>query len=480
LNAGCKGVHLVYQCAKRWRRCVPTALDGLRDAPILFHDGTYSAETYAPWTTDPEDTRAPIGFLQRLPACNICCDRLSDVVIDAMRNGIGDVALACWYPEVTFYARGAHANVARMFGARVIDERPAHARIVSGLLAAEYAAGQPRLQYRAHQLGVETIRRPPYTISDDDHDWAVHRLAGDGHRHIYLATDTTHGVRSWSTDHWRQLALRLCADGYTVFTPRQRDQTITQAAALACLCDLLITNDSGMAHIAANCRIPALVLLGPTTPDVFAHSPEIRTISSTHPCTGCRFQPPFTKRCDRRCDSLAALTVDQVYTRAAEILSTVKRYGRKHDAIDEALRLFRGGTIVEVGSTRGPKIDAEGNATVAWARHSRDVYSVDIDPAATLYTQSLCPNVHAITADAIEWLSTWSRPIDLLYLDALDGWHADSQEWHLRAYLAARANCASLILIDDQETKGGLVIDQAQRDGWRLVHRQYQALLALR
>lgn len=77
----------------------------------------------------------------------------------------------------------------------------------------------------------------------------------------------------------------------------------------------------------------------------------------------------------------------------------------------------------------------------------------------------------AVTQDGVAFLEAFSRPIDLLYLDAWDAYLPGSQENHLRAYLAARKNLhtQSLILIDDtdleQSSKGRLVIPRAIEDG---------------
>ena len=44
------------------------------------------------------------------------------------------------------------------------------------------------------------------------------------------------------------------------------NQTIRQTAALIKECDLFLTNDSGLMHVAAACKVPIVAIFGPTLP----------------------------------------------------------------------------------------------------------------------------------------------------------------------------------------------------------------------
>jgi predicted O-methyltransferase YrrM len=167
----------------------------------------------------------------------------------------------------------------------------------------------------------------------------------------------------------------------------------------------------------------------------------------------------------------------------------MRPYGRT-TTINKTLAMFRerqGRLIVELGSIRKRgNISGDGYSTVAWAQHAEQVYSIDIDPAATALTQEETAefgNVVAVTQDGIAFLEAFSQPIDLLYLDAWDAFLPGSPENHLRAYLAARKNlhAQSLILIDDtgleQGGKGRLVIPRAIEDGLIVLFSEEQQTL---
>ena len=483
LNCGCQGQPDVYDCAMHYDRCVDRPTQELRDSQIAFTDGTKSIEWWAPRTTDSEDDGEPIGPLRRLAACSICPDRTPHVVLDADANGLGDIALACWYPDLTIHATGPGADVVRLFNGRLSDTLPPYAQSITPLLAAEYASREPRLAYRAKQLSQTQIRRPPYSITDADHAWAIAHMdpRDPGRRNVCITPQVSHQVRGWPARDWQSLADCLTGIGVKVFTlTKSTGQSITQAAALMNLCNLVITGDTGTAHIAGNMRITTLALLGPTLPSVFEHVPDVQTITSNRECTGCSFQRPYTRACSSACASLADLTVDQVYQRAISLLSTHRRYGRKHE-IDQAICLFEkrhGRTIVEIGSTRSAKIDAEGCASIAWEKYGTEVYSIDVNRPATAYTRALCPAINCVTHDGIEYLRAFHAPIDLLYLDGLDGEYPETAAFHLACYHAARDKCRMLILIDDQASKGAAVIPAALADGWQLLSLRYQALLS--
>lgn len=166
--------------------------------------------------------------------------------------------------------------------------------------------------------------------------------------------------------------------------------------------------------------------------------------------------------------------------------------------IQEAIKLFRflgGRCIVEIGSIRDKNsVLSDGHSTFMWAENAEMVYTVDIDPQATVMTKALMEeygynNVYAITQDGIEYLKNFNHPIDLLYLDGWDAELEDTAERHLEAYLAARKNLhdESIILIDDanpevlgisHSSKAALVLVEAEKDGFQVGLSLYQVLLA--
>lgn len=156
------------------------------------------------------------------------------------------------------------------------------------------------------------------------------------------------------------------------------------------------------------------------------------------------------------------------------------------------LMLDQGGhRIVELGSMRRPLGDGQslcdGRSTLLWGLSGAEVFSVDIDPAASQESRRATAglsNVHIVTQDAEAFLEDFEGPIDLLYLDAWDIGTPDYQGNHLRAYQRARPllHAKSLILIDDTDLqdggKGALVVPAAVGDGFRTLLTGRQTLLA--
>jgi len=91
---------------------------------------------------------------------------------------------------------------------------------------------------------------------------------------------------------------------------------LEQATAMLSCVDLLITNDTGPAHIASAMRRPTLVIFGPTNPlTTRPFSPEGEIIRQPPVCAPCMLRDcPIDHRC------MTAISPDEVFQRAAEIL----------------------------------------------------------------------------------------------------------------------------------------------------------------
>jgi heptosyltransferase-2 len=92
--------------------------------------------------------------------------------------------------------------------------------------------------------------------------------------------------------------------------------SLEQAAAVLCLADVLITNDTGPAHISAALARPTLVIFGPTDPrttrpfspvaDIIRHPPE---------CAPCMLRDcPIDHRC------MTAISPEEVFSRAVVLM----------------------------------------------------------------------------------------------------------------------------------------------------------------
>ena len=92
---------------------------------------------------------------------------------------------------------------------------------------------------------------------------------------------------------------------------------LAQAVALLSIADVLITNDTGPAHIAAALGRPTLVIFGPTNPATTRpFSPVAEIIRRPPDCAPCMLRDcPIDHRC------MTAITPDEVFARAAVLMN---------------------------------------------------------------------------------------------------------------------------------------------------------------
>jgi heptosyltransferase-2 len=93
--------------------------------------------------------------------------------------------------------------------------------------------------------------------------------------------------------------------------------SLQETAALLSLCDLVISNDTGPAYMAAALYRPTITIFGPTNYwEICPTSPTARILNRPVPCAPCR-----VKRCPTNHECMAGITVDMAYEAAAEIWS---------------------------------------------------------------------------------------------------------------------------------------------------------------
>ncbi len=88
--------------------------------------------------------------------------------------------------------------------------------------------------------------------------------------------------------------------------------TVEEVVALISIADLLVTNDTGPAHIGAALGTPTLVIFGPTNPmTTFPLSPHAKLIRQPPDCAPCMLRDcPIDHRC------MTAISVEEVFRRA--------------------------------------------------------------------------------------------------------------------------------------------------------------------
>lgn len=110
---------------------------------------------------------------------------------------------------------------------------------------------------------------------------------------------------------------------------------LSELVAVLSLVDLLVTNDTGPAHIAAALGRPTLVIFGPTNPlTTRPFSPFGEIVSHPPDCAPCMLRDcPIDHRC------MTAVSVDELFERAREIIGTEKMFDSLlvcHDRTEEA------------------------------------------------------------------------------------------------------------------------------------------------
>jgi heptosyltransferase-2 len=95
---------------------------------------------------------------------------------------------------------------------------------------------------------------------------------------------------------------------------------LSQAVAILSLVDLLVTNDTGPAHIASALGRPTLVIFGPTNPLTTRPLSSVAEIVRQAPeCAPCMLRDcPIDHRC------MTAITPDEVFGRASALLSRTR------------------------------------------------------------------------------------------------------------------------------------------------------------
>jgi heptosyltransferase-2 len=93
--------------------------------------------------------------------------------------------------------------------------------------------------------------------------------------------------------------------------------TVAEATAIISIADILITNDTGPAHIGAALQTPTLVIFGPTNPlTTYPMSSSGEIIRRAPDCAPCMLRDcPIDHRC------MTAITPADVFERASLLLS---------------------------------------------------------------------------------------------------------------------------------------------------------------
>lgn len=182
------------------------------------------------------------------------------------------------------------------------------------------------------------------SVSEDRKQEALQFLQEHGGRMntplaVFCPGSINSRAKRWPAERYAALADRLAESGATVAligSPGELDvsnqvceharhrpimltgkTTVAEATAIISIADLLITNDTGPAHIGAALHTPTLVIFGPTNPlTTYPYSSSAEIIRHAPDCAPCMLRDcPIDHRC------MTAITPEQVFERASVLLS---------------------------------------------------------------------------------------------------------------------------------------------------------------
>jgi hypothetical protein len=265
-------------------------------------------------------------------------------------TGLGDMVLLAWVAEgtrdavdpISFFATRGNLKILRLLGQDVSESASGAEVVVSSAYRKELDDGgaKLRLDYVREVLGIDTpFKRPMVQLSADALAWAEAtrgQLAGEL---VLLFPQTLWEGRAWPPVYWVELAWMLKRRNVAaVVMLRNEDKRFTntphflwgydleKVAALMSVSKLVVSNDSGPAHLSGTIGVPTMVTCGPTRSTcVYGHIPDVIALSNDEPplCTGCHFQPPYRAACDLACQALYALKPHVVLGRAISKIAQI-------------------------------------------------------------------------------------------------------------------------------------------------------------
>lgn len=256
---------------------------------------------------------AAIAFLARIPI---------RVGYNTDRRGFlltNSIPLPAWKSErhEIFYYLNIVRELERMLtGAAARDDAPAFELSVS---TERKAAARQLLQ--ANGAGSPIVLLCPGSVNSRAKRWPAERFAALGDRFIDTGAAVVLIGSAGELEVTNQVRTGMRGQPI-VFTGKT---TVAEATALIRVADILITNDTGPAHIGSAVGTPTLAIFGPTNPittrpfgpngDIIRHPPD---------CAPCMLRDcPIDHRC------LTAISPEEVFARAMEMLGQGKSQAPK-------------------------------------------------------------------------------------------------------------------------------------------------------
>jgi hypothetical protein len=342
--------------------------------------------------------------------------------------------------------------------------------------------------------------------------------------------------RDWLPSHWRALEAELRAEGRRVvaigaggdaprlarFAEPLAGLPPARVAALMRAAAVVVSNESGMGHLAGALNIPAVVLAAQLDGRrIHGGWPNTTVIQGPLACSGCHWAGiDFRPACNQVCASLQAITPEAVLSACRTYLdcewfpdpelrghlgkllipSPPGHRGPQPDrrgtvgAFLKSLERSADPVVVEAGCQRQARDYGAGMSTTIFGlflrTHGGRLTSLDLSAAnaATARREAAGLPVGVIETDSVAWLRRYDGPtIHGLYLDSLDTYEPGHAEHCLAEAEAALPHLhpAAPVLIDDTWPDGGgwagkgrLAVPWLLGRGFRVSVAHYQVLLA--
>jgi hypothetical protein len=315
--------------------------------------------------------------------------------------------------------------------------------------------------------------------------------------------------RNWLMSHWLVLERMLNEHGLQCVAIGSgtdahklagfRGQQIcgrpaAHVAALMKVAACVVSNESGMGHLAGALNVPAIVLAAQLiAAPIYAAWASVRIIQGPLACGGCRWTGPNWKgHCDTLCANLNSITPDVVLSAVMEtaaieppfvldrsldqkiknhvsklLLSVKPADDKPVTCVDRrpTMRAFmreiikrENPFVVETGCQRAPLDYGAGMATsiigLLLSGHGGQMVSIDLNREFAEFCKKTVKGlpVDVVVNHSHDWFHAWTgRKIDALYLDSQDTWDEGFEDCNLEeAKLAMRhLEDDAVVMIDD-------------------------------
>ena len=214
--------------------------------------------------------------------------------------------------EVFYYLNIVAELERKLYGATAIES---HAPRLGIEVSAERQSGaRSLLQARGVRLDRTLVALCPGSTNSRAKRWPAERFAAVAD---LLCGETGAQVLLIGAREERAVSDEVTAKMNATPFVLTGDTRLDETAAVLSLCDLLVTNDTGPAHLAASVGCPVIVIFGPTDPVTTSpYTDAAQVVRQPPDCAPCMLRDcPIDHRC------MTAITPEDVFARASRMLA---------------------------------------------------------------------------------------------------------------------------------------------------------------